>query len=50
MDITTGTSPTKFSPDATLTRAQIATFLWRLAYTPRGPSPSAELPPSMRVS
>lgn len=28
--ITTGTSATTFSPDATLTRAQLATFLWRM--------------------
>ncbi len=27
--ITTGTSPTTFSPEATVTRAQFATFLWR---------------------
>ncbi len=29
--ITTGTSPTTFSPDAPVTRGQLATFLWRLA-------------------
>ena len=28
-DITTGTSPTNFSPSSTCTRAQIVTFLWR---------------------
>ena len=28
-DITNGTSSTTFSPDATCTRAQIVTFLWR---------------------
>ena len=27
--ITTGTSPTMFSPDNTLTRAQLVTFLYR---------------------
>ena len=32
--ITTGTSPTTFSPDETLTRAQLAAFLYRLAGQP----------------
>lgn len=32
--ITTGTSPTTFSPQQPLTRAQVAAFLWRLAETP----------------
>jgi PKD repeat protein len=32
--ITTGTSATTFSPDASGTRAQIATLLWRLAGSP----------------
>ena len=32
--ITTGTSPTTFSPDDVVTRAQMATFLWRLAGSP----------------
>ena len=32
--ITNGTSPTKFSPDATCTRGQIVTFLWRAAGCP----------------
>ena len=32
--ITVGTSETTFSPKATCTRAQIATFLWRLAGAP----------------
>lgn len=32
--ITTGTSPTTFSPDQQVTRAQMATFLWRLAGSP----------------
>ncbi len=30
-NITTGTSPTTYDPDAPVTRAQLATFLWRLA-------------------
>ena len=29
-EVTTGTSPTTFSPDEPLTRAQFVTFLWRL--------------------
>ena len=32
--ITTGTSTTEFSPDQTLTRAQIAAFLWHLDGSP----------------
>ena len=32
--VTTGTSPTTFSPEMTLTRAQASTFLWRFAGTP----------------
>ena len=32
--ITTGTSATTFSPEATCTRAQIVTFLWRAAGSP----------------
>ncbi len=32
--ITTGTSPTTFSPSRTLTRAELAAFLWRLAGEP----------------
>ncbi|MEM8706525.1 MAG: S-layer homology domain-containing protein [Actinomycetota bacterium] len=32
--ITTGTSPTTFSPEDPVTRAQMATFLWRLAGSP----------------
>ena len=30
-DITTGTTPTTYAPDAPVTRAQLATFLYRLA-------------------
>lgn len=32
--ITVGTSPTTFSPDATLTRSQAVTLLWRMAGNP----------------
>lgn len=32
--ITTGTSPTTYSPDDVVTRGQMATFLWRLAGEP----------------
>ena len=35
--ITTGTSPTTFAPDETLKRAQVATFLHRLADEPSAP-------------
>lgn len=33
-NITTGTSPTTYSPGAAVTRGQLATFLWRLAGEP----------------
>ena len=33
-DITNGTSDTTFSPNATCTRAQIVTFLWRSQASP----------------
>ena len=33
-DVTTGTSATTFSPNETCTRAQIVTFLWRMAGEP----------------
>ncbi len=33
--VTTGTSATTFTPDATCTRAQILTFLWRAAGSPK---------------
>lgn len=46
--ITTGTSPTTFSPDDPLTRGQIATFLWRLAGAPDAFAPHIVLPSSMR--
>jgi len=45
--ITTGTSPTTFSPDDTLTRGQIATFLWRLAAKPTAVHPYSGLAPYM---
>ena len=48
--ITTGTTPTTFSPDDPLTRAQIATFLWRLAGTPGAFADGATLPGAMRTS
>ncbi|MCY4493225.1 MAG: S-layer homology domain-containing protein, partial [Acidimicrobiaceae bacterium] len=39
-EITTGTSPTEFSPDTALTRAHLVTFLWRLAGEPSAPAHS----------
>lgn len=33
--VTSGTSATTFSPDATCTRAQVVTFLWRAAGSPK---------------
>lgn len=39
-NITTGTSPTMFSPDQILTRAEAAALLWRLAGEPTPPSRS----------
>lgn len=38
--ITTGVSPTRFDPDGTVSRAQMATFLWRLVGRPLGPATS----------
>ena len=32
--VTTGTSPTTFAPDSSVTRGQFATFLWRIAGRP----------------
>lgn len=34
--VTAGTGPTTFSPGNSLTRAQVVTFLWRLAGSPMG--------------
>ncbi len=46
--ITTGTTPTTFSPDDPLTRGQIATFLWRLAGETEAFSDNTTLPSSLR--
>lgn len=45
-NVVTGTSATKFSPDATITRAMGITFLWRLAGSPAPtiPNPFIDLP------
>ncbi|MBQ6403443.1 MAG: S-layer homology domain-containing protein [Oscillospiraceae bacterium] len=45
--ITNGVSATKFDPKGTLTRAQVVTFLWRLAGSPktRGVTPFTDLKP-----
>ena len=45
-NITSGTSATTFSPDASCTRAQIVTFLWRAAGSPKvenGKNPFADV-------
>ena len=39
LEITTGTSPTEFSPDVELTRDQFVTFLWRYAGRPAAGDP-----------
>ena len=39
--ITTGTSPTTFSPDQTVTRGQLVTLLWRKADSPPEAAPAA---------
>ncbi len=42
--ITTGTTPTTFSPDSLTTRAQVAAFLWRAADSPAAdPGPFTDL-------
>ncbi len=46
--ISTGTSPTLFSPNKTLTRAEVTTFIWRLADRPDAFLPRLPLPPLMR--
>jgi len=38
--ITSGTSPTTFGPDSPVTRAQLATFLWRYAGNPTATNPA----------
>ena len=43
MGITTGTTATTFSPEATCTRGQIVTFLYRAAHTPVDDSPAPEI-------
>ena len=50
-EITTGTSPTTFSPNASLTRAEVVTFIWRLAGLPEAFAPWVQpvLPPKMRI-
>jgi peptidoglycan hydrolase-like amidase len=48
-EITSGTSPTTFEPEAELTRGQLATFLWRLAGTPAAFADGVELPDNMRI-
>lgn len=48
--ITTGTSDTTFSPDAFVTRAQMATFLWRLAGSPDADQPGANRSAAAPVS
>ena len=40
-NVTTGTSPDKFTPDGKCTRAQIVTFLWRYLGEPK-PAKAAE--------
>ncbi len=49
--ITTGTSPTTFSPNNPLTRAEVVTFIWRLAGLPDAFAPwvMPVLPPKMRI-
>ncbi len=36
-EITTGVSPNRFDPDGNITRAQVATFIWRMADRPAPP-------------
>lgn len=45
-DITTGTTDTTFEPDRTVTRAEVATFIWRFMGEPNGGSePFTDVPP-----
>ena len=46
--ITTGTSPTEYSPDDTVTRAQMITFVWRLVNHPAAWSGAVE-PPALAM-
>ena len=50
-EITTGTSATTFSPDDSLTRAEVITFIWRLAGLPEAFAPWIQpvLPLKMRI-
>ena len=43
-EITTGASPTTFSPDDLVNRAQVITFIWRLANTAGAWGSGVELP------
>lgn len=47
--ITTGTSTTTFSPHDSLTRAEIVTFIWRLAALPEAFESRIPLSPKMRI-
>ena len=50
--ITTGTSPTTFSPNEPVTRAAVVTFIWRLAGLPEAFTPrilQSALPAKMRI-
>jgi len=47
--ITTGISPETFQPDKPVDRAEMATFLWRLAGTPQSFAPGSTLPAAMRL-
>ena len=52
-EITTGTTPTTFSPDDSVTRAQMATFLWRYSGSPEPASldtPFTDVPPGQFYS
>ena len=46
--ITTGVAPTRFDPTGSVTRGQMATFLWRLASTPEAWDDAVALPSSVR--
>lgn len=47
--ITTGTSPQTFEPESPVDRAEMATFIWRLAGKPSAFAPGAALPSAMRL-
>ena len=49
-EITTGTSPTSFSPNDNVTRAQLATFLWRFADSPATATAAGSNNPGERFS